>query len=69
MWHKMVAIILHKCGYREFKIDADDIARFSREFDNRGAVSFEPKGEVITLRLVDGDEAERLVRREGGLPS
>ena len=65
-WYKLCAIALHKMGLTEMKITAADIDAFASS--GMANITVEPKGEVITLRLVSDEEGRRLAKKEGGLP-
>jgi hypothetical protein len=65
-WYKLCAILLFKSGRREAKITSDDIERFTSS--GYANITMHPKGDVITLALVNDEEAARLARKEGGLP-
>ncbi len=66
-------MVLHKLGVSRVVITSDDIENFSRKWKGNngqeGAITVHPKGNVMTLELVNGDDAARIARKEGGLPS
>lgn len=66
-WYKLCAILMHKLGLHEVKItEADVNALLDSGMAN---ITIYPKGDTITLRLVDDREAARLAREAGGLPA
>lgn len=67
-WHKIVAVILCDLGRTEYQITPEMISRFAEMYPD-GAVVADCRQDRFVLRLVDNDEAERLARKEGGLPS
>jgi hypothetical protein len=71
-WHKLCALALHKLGVSKVSITSADIESFSRKWVGRngqdGAITVHPTGNVLTLELVNGDDAARIARKEGGLP-
>ena len=68
-WHKIVALLLHKSGEDETVITVEDIERFGRSDKVNGAVVIKEAQDGLHLRIVAADEAERIARREGGLPA
>lgn len=56
-WHKLCAFALFILGSPDLEITSADIEEFQHAL-----------GGNITLRLVNGQEAEKLAREEGGLP-
>jgi hypothetical protein len=68
-WHKFAAVLIFKqLGAKgSIVITFADLEAFAAALPN-GAVVCDTRNNVITLRLVDSDEAERLARLEGGLP-
>lgn len=71
-WHKLCALALHKLGVSKVTISSADIEAFSRKWAGRngqdGAITVQPKGDLLTLELVNGDDAAELARKAGGLP-
>lgn len=66
-WHKFCALVMFKAGLSKVSITVKDIEEFARS--KRTNIVSHVKNEVIELSLVDDKEAERLARKEGGLPS
>ncbi len=66
-WHKLCAIALYTLGAPELEITEDDIAKFSAALGPGASIVADTRGGGLVLRLVNGAEAERLVRKEGGL--
>ena len=66
-WYKLCALVLFKSGQTEIRISSTDIERFAAS--GLANITVEPKGDIITLRLVGDAEAARLARKEGGLPT
>lgn len=64
-WHKIVALLMQKSGQKHIEISVSDVEMLAR---NPSAVSIQTKGEKIILDLVPFAEAERLAKKEGGLP-
>lgn len=67
-WHKLAALTLFILGTPELEITAEDIEEFSQALGPGAAVACDARGGKLTLRLVNGAEAARLARHEGGLP-
>lgn len=65
-WHKLCALVLFKTGKREMRITTEDITAMADS--GYANITVWPKGDVLTLALVSDAEAERLARKEGGLP-
>lgn len=65
-FHKLLAIAMFKRGERTLTITADDINRFEAVLPG-GCIVAQPKGNVMTIRLVTAAEGERLARVAGGL--
>lgn len=68
-WHKILAITLFKLGRPEIVITSSDIEEFSKALGPDAAVAVHPRGDVMRVFLVNGAEAARLARKEGGLPT
>lgn len=66
-WHKVAAVIMYKLKVKEIVITLEDIAELDNFLDG-GAICAHPSGDVLKIFLVDGKEAQRLAREEGGLP-
>jgi hypothetical protein len=66
-WHKIVAILLHKFGYKELRITMADLQACERDFPD-GAVVIKANNDDFLLWLITADEARELAKREGGLP-
>jgi hypothetical protein len=70
-WHAIVAILVNKLGScdangaTELTITLDDI----RNCPQQMAISVQEIDDVIHLKLISMEEAERLARRQGGLPT
>lgn len=67
-WHKLCALALFINGTPELEITSTDIDEFSAALGEGAAVACDTRGGKLTLRLVNGKEAARLAREEGGLP-
>ena len=67
-WHKLAAIVLYVLGKRELEITETDIQDFRAALGEGAAIVCDTRGGKLTLRLVNGVEALRLAREEGGLP-
>lgn len=63
-WHKLCAILMARQGLTEVEIKPSDIALLTEGT----AIVADARGGRFVLRLVDQKEAERLARKEGGLP-
>jgi hypothetical protein len=63
-WHKIVALIMAKLKINHIEITVEDMETFG---DGTKAVTIEPKGDVLHVRLVTMEEGMRLARKEGGL--
>ena len=63
-WHKLAALLLFQSGESEARITTSDMDAFNAAFGDQAGIAVEPSGDVLTLRLVTGDEAERLAARE-----
>ncbi len=68
-WHKLCAIALHKLGVSELEITSADICAFAEALGEGAAIVADARNHRLILRLVNGAEAARLARKEGGLPS
>jgi len=66
-WHKIAALIMHKLKTQKVIITLKDIQELD-DFLQGGAICAHPSGDVLEIFLVDGKEAQRLAREEGGLP-
>lgn len=66
-WHKVVALLMVDFGITEFEITEEMLKGF--EHLGGGAVVADARGGRFVVRLVDWAEAERLARKEGGLPA
>lgn len=67
-WHKLCALILSKLGLDRIYITAEDIAAL--EARHGGAVILcHSRKDSIELRIVTEEEAERIGREVGGLPT
>lgn len=68
-WHKLLAIVLHKHRHdlpRDVVVTAADLNAFEAAGHINIVAHDKPDG--LHLLLVDDAEAERLAKREGGLP-
>lgn len=64
-WHKIVALLMQKLGQKHIEISVGDVEKLAK---NPSAVSVQTKGEKIVLDLIPFSVAERLAKKEGGLP-
>jgi len=64
-WHKVCAILMAKLGEDHVVITMDDV----RQLDPETSIVFQELGDGIHLRMVGPEEAERLAREHGGLPT
>lgn len=72
-WHKIVYVIMRKLGVENVDITMEDIKRVQEE-SNRFAVCLDclSHGKLeptMAVRILPMEEAERLAREEGGLPT
>lgn len=67
-WHKIVAVLMADYGIVEFEITPMMLDDFAITYPG-GAVVADARDGRFVIRLVSGDEAERLARKEGGLPA
>lgn len=65
-WHKFCALLLHKFGATEVSITAQDVESLQKS--GLANITVRATDAEIILKLVDDDEAERLAKKEGGLP-
>jgi hypothetical protein len=65
-WHTLCALALFKAGKKEIRITEDDLVQFHSSGTSNILVDSRP--DVIILRLVSNEEAEKIARKEGGLP-
>jgi len=67
-WHKLCAVLVCRFGGKAgaITITEPDIRALERAIGPDGAVVADTRGGGLVLRLVDGEEAARLVRQEGG---
>lgn len=65
-WHKLCAIVMYKCGLKQVDITSEDIDSMMNS--GLANITMKPSGNVLKLALVSDAEAERLARKEGGLP-
>lgn len=63
-WHKLAALAVMKAG-GHIVISMEDL----ESFPLGGAVTVQELDDGIHLRIVDAETAERLARKEGGLPA
>lgn len=63
-WHKVVALLMTKQRVNEVVITPDDI----RALPADPAIAVHEQADGLHIILLDGAVAERLARREGGLP-
>lgn len=68
-WHKLAAILMFIGGESEVEITGDIVTRFQQDWGADVAVVADARGGQLILRLVNGAEAQRLVKEAGGLPS
>lgn len=64
-WHKIAAILMQKFGMYAVEITEADVLALG---DNEKAVMADCRGGRFVIRLVSMGEAEKLARKEGGLP-
>lgn len=62
-WHKICAVLLGKMCMSHVVLTVEDIERVSG-----AAIAIEGKPDGLHVRLMSMAEAERLARKEGGLP-
>ena len=62
-WHKIALILMCKWGKDEVVITSEDLEAIASR-PNGCNIAFISRNNVITLRLVDNDEAKRLAREE-----
>jgi hypothetical protein len=68
-WHKIVAVILHKLEIKEVVITAQDVVNLQLSYlDDIPSVLAHDQADGIHIRIVSGTEAQRLAKKEGGLP-
>jgi hypothetical protein len=63
LWHKIAAVLLRKMGKKTLEITLDDL----KGLDGTCIVA-DTRGGAFKLHLVGMEEAEKLARKEGGLP-
>lgn len=63
-WHKIVALLMAKQLVYEVVITPDDIRALPADL----AIAVHEQDDGIHIILLDGARADRLARREGGLP-
>ncbi len=68
-WHKIVVLLMRKFGRTTVEISKEEIESFIDTTDGFGAVALRMKERSIEINLVSREEAERLAREEGGMPS
>ncbi len=62
-WHKIAALLMFKYKIEHAVITIDDIKNMPNS-----AIAVQELSDGIHIRLIDGADAERLARKEGGLP-
>lgn len=67
-WHKIVAMIMHQRGLKRIQITVKDVERFSKDYSGSAVTIRFDDTDGITLTLISMEEAEKLARKEGGLP-
>lgn len=65
-WHKIVALLMHKMGKSKVEISVAEIEAFANSGDK--AVAIQEQGTNIVLTLIPMAEAQKLAKKEGGLP-
>lgn len=65
-WYKLCALLVNRLPDGEARITAADIEAL--ENSGRANITIREKNDVIILKLVSDEEAQRLARKEGGLP-
>ncbi len=63
-WHKIVALIMHKQKLENVVITEKDVIAVSNM-----AVSIQEYSDGIHISLISMEDAEKLTKKEGGLPS
>lgn len=66
-WYKLLGIALFKLGTHTVTITCADIDAFSSRMGSGACIVAQQKGDELTLRLVNGDEA--MLAGAGALPS
>jgi len=64
-WHKIAAILMLKFGKSAVEITEADVRSLG---NNENAVMADCRGGRFVVRIVSMEEAEKLARKEGGLP-
>jgi hypothetical protein len=71
-WHKIVYIVMRKLGVENVDVTLEDVKRMSDESDKFAVCldcrSHGKPGPTMTVRILPMAEAERLAKKEGGLP-
>lgn len=60
-WHKIVALLMHKCGQTDIAITAEDLNAFMNS--GYGAVAIRTDRELIELTLITNEQAEELAKQ------
>jgi hypothetical protein len=66
-WHKIAALLLFKLNIKSVIISPEDIEYMGSVLADGAIVCHEHDG-ILEIKLVNGREAKRLAREEGGLP-
>ena len=67
-WHKICFLLMRKMGVTEIAISPEEIKRAMGADDQRAVTIRIDDIRGIQLFIVSEQEAQRLVRKEGGLP-
>ena len=67
-WAKIVALLMYRDGITETVIPDEVVTRFADDPQGCNVAIKFTDGVGIEIFLVDDQEAERLARKEGGLP-
>lgn len=64
-WHKIAAILMMRLGVDALEITEDDVRELG---DSDRSIVADARGGKFVVRMMGRMEAERLARKEGGLP-
>lgn len=67
-WHKICILLMRKMGVREVVISVDEVVRMAEDDEGCAITIRADDFRGIILQIVSPGEAERLARKEGGLP-
>lgn len=70
-YHKLLAFMIWKFAHdsKRIIVTSHDLEVFIGDHPDGINLAVEPKGDILTLRIVNDKEGAALARREGGLPS